>query len=659
MTRALGRTVLALALTGTAVWGQAVPAAATAAPEPTARIVGVGVDGRDMTLVFQAEGFPEGTVVDRDSVAVQIEGTAVESVAEPYTSGDNSISRTAVLAIDNSQSMADGRLDQAKAAARAFVDEVPADVAVGLVTFASGKTLVLEPTMNRADVNAAIDSIELDTAFGTALFDGVAEASDATGDEGARGVIALTDGDESGASTMTLTEAARHANDDGVQVDAVYIGDDAQAPPELQGLVAAAEGDIVTSDPAELETVFRKYAEDIASQVLITAQLPEGVSPPGTVVVAANVGDVPVSDSAFVPGPGKATQPKPVVDYGPQAVPASATSTLLPESALPVILGAIFLALIAVLYVALSGLGRDDKQGRVRRRLSFYTLAGRSQPKADHHSATALGASQVARSAVELASKVVQKRDFEASLGLRLEAAGVPLRAAEWMLIHVGVATGAALMALLVSGGKVLPTALGLALGLGLPFGYLIMKESRRTAAFLAQLPDTLQLLAGSLSAGYSMPQAMDAVVREGAQPITGEFNRALVEARLGVPIEDAMDGIAERMKSRDFAWVVMAIRIQREVGGNLAELLTTVAGTLRERERLRRQVKVLSAEGRLSAWILGLLPLVFALYLVLAQPSYLEPLVTEPMGWALVILGVVLLAVGSFWLRKTVRVEV
>jgi tight adherence protein B len=119
------------------------------------------------------------------------------------------------------------------------------------------------------------------------------------------------------------------------------------------------------------------------------------------------------------------------------------------------------------------------------------------------------------------------------------------------------------------------------------------------------------------------------------------------------------MDGIAERMKSRDFAWVVMAIRIQREVGGNLAELLTTVAGTLRERERLRRQVKVLSAEGRLSAWILGLLPLVFALYLVLAQPSYLEPLVTEPMGWALVILGVVLLAVGSFWLRKTVRVEV
>ena len=144
----------------------------------------------------------------------------------------------------------------------------------------------------------------------------------------------------------------------------------------------------------------------------------------------------------------------------------------------------------------------------------------------------------------------------------------------------------------------------------------------------MAALPDTLQLMAGSLSAGYSMPQAVDTVVREGKGPISTEFNRALVETRLGVELEDALDGIAERMQSVDFAWVVMAIRIQREVGGNLAEVLTTVSATLRERERLRRQVQVLSAEGRLSAWILGLLPIVFAFYLVLVRPEYLAPLV-------------------------------
>ena len=130
------------------------------------------------------------------------------------------------------------------------------------------------------------------------------------------------------------------------------------------------------------------------------------------------------------------------------------------------------------------------------------------------------------------------------------------------------------LVLLLVSGGKILWTVVGLAAVLGLPSLYLGVKESRRTAAFLAQLPDTLQLLAGSLSAGYSLPQAVDTVVREGHDPIAGEFNRALVEARLGVPIEDALEGVADRMGSKDFAWVVMAIRIQREVGGNLAELL-------------------------------------------------------------------------------------
>ena len=176
---------------------------------------------------------------------------------------------------------------------------------------------------------------------------------------------------------------------------------------------------------------------------------------------------------------------------------------------------------------------------------------------------------------------------------------------------------------------------------------------------FLAQLPDTLQLIAGSLSAGYSMPQAIDTVVREADQPIAAEFNRALVEARLGVPIEDALDRVAERMHSRDFGWVVMAVRIQREVGGNLAKLLTTVAATLRERERLRRQVKVLSAEGRLSAWILGLLPPVFSVYLLLTQPTYLKPLVTEPLGILLLSLGLTLLAVGVLWMRKAIKVEV
>jgi tight adherence protein B len=123
--------------------------------------------------------------------------------------------------------------------------------------------------------------------------------------------------------------------------------------------------------------------------------------------------------------------------------------------------------------------------------------------------------------------------------------------------------------------------------------------------------------------------------------------------------MEDALETVARRMDSVDFAWVVMAIKIQREVGGNLAEVLSNVAATMRERERLRRQVEVLSAEGRLSAVILGALPVVFALYLALTRPEYLSYLVTTSLGILMLVGGVVLLIAGAFWLRKVVKVEV
>ena len=147
--------------------------------------------------------------------------------------------------------------------------------------------------------------------------------------------------------------------------------------------------------------------------------------------------------------------------------------------------------------------------------------------------------------------------------------------------------------------------------------------------------------------------------MREGSDPISNEFRRALVETRLGVEIEDALSGIAERMESKDFEWIVMAIRIQREVGGNLAELLTKVAETIREREYLERQVLALSAEGRLSVWILGALPPGFLCYLMLANPTYLKPLYTESLGIAMLFVMAGLEIVGVFWMKKLVKVDV
>jgi tight adherence protein B len=195
--------------------------------------------------------------------------------------------------------------------------------------------------------------------------------------------------------------------------------------------------------------------------------------------------------------------------------------------------------------------------------------------------------------------------------------------------------------------------------GAVLPWVYLGFKRGRRRKAFNACLPDTLQLMSGSLSAGLSLAQSVDTVVREGTEPISSEFKRVLVETRLGVGLEDALEGVAERYDSKDFHWVVMAINIQRQVGGNLAELLNTVAGTIREREYMRRQVAALAAEGKLSAWVLGGLPPIFMVYLLLTNRDYVMPMFTEPMGWMMLGGAACVLGVGVFWMSRLVKVEV
>jgi tight adherence protein B len=322
---------------------------------------------------------------------------------------------------------------------------------------------------------------------------------------------------------------------------------------------------------------------------------------------------------------------------------------------------AFFLGTAVLIATVLGAITRGARpEERIRRRLSFYTISGR-QARLERQVAQrgVLTRNVITRSAVGLAERVTEHRHLGDAVDSRLEGAALPVRTPEWLLIHLGVAVGVSLVFLLLSGGALLATVCGLVLGVTAPWLFLIVRQGRRESAFLSQLPDTLQMLAGSLQAGYSLEQALGTIVREGQPPMSVEFNRALVESRLGLRVEDALEGIGRRLSSQDFSWVVMAVRIQHDVGGNLAELLTTVADTLRERERLRRQVKVLSAEGRLSGWILGGLPVVFFLYLALANPTYLRPLWTTPLGILMVALAILLLGVGAFWLRRVIKVEV
>lgn len=623
-----------------------------------------------LSVVFAATDTTGTASINPASVVVTIDGQVVPSSAKPIDVAPVVPDRTSLLVMDVSGSMtaktADGRttrIQAAQDAARAYLASVPRDVKVGLITFGDKAVLRVAPTTDRTAVLRAVNG--LTPGGSTVLYDAVVLADRTLGTNGVRNQLLLTDGTDEGSRT-TLAQATADVAKSGATVDAVSLGTDKAQVAALRALTTAGQGTVVaTNDAAQLASAFAAVAKSQATQVVVDVTVPPNVA--GTsknMTVSAQAGGQTIGDAGVFIMPAAATS-GPTGDAaassGPQPVAAPDPGLTTEPWFLPVALGLVALGLFTVLAVALVASDRENStRGRVRRRLARYSLGARpedARPAAP--TSGAAGSSAVARSAVELAGRVVQRRDIDTGLGAMLDAAGLPLRPAEWTLIHLGIAIGAATLFTLISGFALLATLVGLALGTLLPFVYLSMKEHRRKAAFAAALPDTLQLLSGALAAGHSLPQAVDSVTREASGPMASELNRAIVEARLGVPIEDALETVAQRMGSVDFGWVVMAIRIQREVGGNLAEVLAQVSATMRERERLRRQVQVLSAEGRLSAWVLGGLPLVFIVYLVLVRPEYIGLLVTTPLGVVMIVVGVLLLAVGAVWLRKVVRVEV
>jgi tight adherence protein B len=234
----------------------------------------------------------------------------------------------------------------------------------------------------------------------------------------------------------------------------------------------------------------------------------------------------------------------------------------------------------------------------------------------------------------------------------------VSLRSGEFVVASVvggliGAAVGAAvlsnpLMALVVAAVCAL-----------LPSLLLRFSLNRRADKLREQLPDVLTIMASSLRAGHSFLQSLDTVSKEITQPAKAEFQRVVAEVRLGRPVEDALEALAERVGSADFKWAVLAVNIQREVGGNLAEILDNVADTLRERATMRRQVQVLTTEGRLSAWVLTLLPFAIAAYMTLVNPEYIGLLVTNHIGWFMLGGAAGLMTLGILWMRKIVNIDV
>jgi tight adherence protein B len=256
------------------------------------------------------------------------------------------------------------------------------------------------------------------------------------------------------------------------------------------------------------------------------------------------------------------------------------------------------------------------------------------------------------------AERMAERRGFLSQIETALDQANLNLRAGEAMAALLLIAILVGLIGLVVFGS--LLTALIIAAIAVVLAAYLVAAAaSRQRRRFEEQLPDTLSLLATSLRAGYSMLQALDAVAQEAPDPTAREFSRVLNEIRLGRSVSEALQDSAVRMDSVDFDWVVLAFTIQREVGGNLAEVLDTAANTMLQRTRMRREIRALTAEGRISALVLGSMPFLILGFLLLVNPDYVAPLFESPVGIAALVGSGLLLIIGLIWMSRIVKTDV
>ena len=600
------------------------------------------VESQDGTvsLLLGVDRLPGGAAPDMDSVSVTVNGEQIDATAETVQGGQ--VERTTVLVLDASNSMEGEKLAAATSAIDAFLAAAPEDVQIGLVTFAGKVQQTIEPTSDHQSIADELEQVQLKP--GTKLYDAVAAGADLAGSDGARSLLVLSDGADTG-STTTIDELSTSAGDAGMVIDVVALAQSPEQQAALDGLASAAGGQVFSADTEALTSVFSAQAEALASQVLVTFDLPEGVSGEQTVETTVTAGGSTYTDSAFVSLTGSETADVPeVIDPG---------APLIGRNGFMLGVVAFGLGLAGVLAYALGGGATKSLSDQ---RLNSYFAGGGGAAPAAGRRGRAKAQTSLKDTAVDLAGQVV-KGDFEEKLSKRLAGAGSSLKPAEWLLLHAAIALGAGLAGLVLGGGVVMVMAL--IAGTLVPWWWLKRKHSKRQAAFNAQLAETLTLMAGGLSAGLSLPQAVDTVVREGHQPMAGELGRALVEQRLGIPIEETLENVAERMESEDFSWVVMAIRIQREVGGNLAELLNTVSDTLRDREYLRRQVRVLSAEGRFSGYVLTALPIALFCYMLAFKRDFIEPMFTTGTGYLMLGIAVCMLVAGGFVMSKLTKIKV
>jgi len=253
---------------------------------------------------------------------------------------------------------------------------------------------------------------------------------------------------------------------------------------------------------------------------------------------------------------------------------------------------------------------------------------------------------------------LLRRSERVGNLQTLLSQADLDIRAGNMLLLCGGSGIVFAVIAFSV-GGAIIFGWLGLLLGAFLPYSYASYRRSKRFQKFEELFPEAIDTLARAVRAGHAFTTALELIANEVAEPIASEFRKLFEEQKFGLPVRDALINLTQRVPLVDVKFFVTAVMLQRETGGNLAEILDNLSYVIRERFKIMRQVRVHTAQGRLTMVLLMSLPPVIVMVMLVMSPNFIRPLFTDPLGHTLVVAGIALQTVGYFWIRKVIRIQV
>jgi tight adherence protein B len=581
---------------------------------------------------------PQGSKLSIRDITITENGTPV---IEPSLTPASKASRKTfgvVLVLDTSWSMRGKPLAAAIAAENAFVAQRNPNEQVGAINFNRETTPVLPLTASAEKITAGL-ATKPQIATGTHIYDAVgeAEAMLRKAHINSGSIVVLSDGADTG-STKTIYQVTKAARQSHMHIYTIGLVDKTYKPSTLKGLAKEGGGQYAEAQAQALSPLYGRLSQVLSNEYLL--QYKSLAGPDAKVKVSVTVNGVGSSDT----------------QYQTPAIPVhSAVSAPYKQSLGSRVWGSvitmILLALLAAGAVALLAivLFQPQKSNLPTRMAEFVSIRDLQRDKG--------GATAAAAAAAAAAGPDGQHKSRWQRFEEMLEIADIKA-SPETIVAGTFAATGLTFL-LIYTGTGSLGWAL---LAFAVPYivrEWVLRTLKRRRDKFAEQLPDALQVVASALRSGHSFAGALAVVVESGSEPMKSELQRVVADEQLGVPIQDSLGVVAERMASRDVEQLALVAELQRESGGNAAEVIDRVAETVRERFDLKRLIRTLTTQGRMSRWIVSALPVFIIIFLRIINPGYLHPLLATTGGRVVFGLAAAWAILGSLLIKRIVEIEV